>query len=218
MSCINFAIFKSWTLTVCSASLSSSPVFFSNLFSPPLPRPPGPRWFLSDLRGFNDPSVQGRPDRDCPILLQREQRLRQSFRGWRGIDKFLGLALFQVQTPENPILSQFKHLIFALTLFCGELKGYRWFFFIGDLIWFYRCQWKCDLVWQTEEQCRRLFRLASERHQNLYRMAMTGAGIDRHLFCLYVVSKYLGVESPFLKEVSFWFGSVLHCCLSLFWL
>lgn len=30
---------------------------------------------------------------------------------------------------------------------------------------------------------------------------MTGAGIDRHLFCLYVVSKYLGVESPFLKEV-----------------
>uniref|UniRef100_A0A4W6ENZ7 carnitine O-palmitoyltransferase n=1 Tax=Lates calcarifer TaxID=8187 RepID=A0A4W6ENZ7_LATCA len=48
-------------------------------------------------------------------------------------------------------------------------------------------------------QC--LFKLASERHQNLYRMAMTGAGIDRHLFCLYVVSKYLGVESPFLKEV-----------------
>ncbi|XP_036944665.1 carnitine O-palmitoyltransferase 1, liver isoform [Acanthopagrus latus] len=54
---------------------------------------------------------------------------------------------------------------------------------------------------ETEEQCRRLFRLASERHQNLYRLAMTGAGIDRHLFCLYVVSKYLGVESPFLKEV-----------------
>uniref|UniRef100_A0AAQ5XZQ8 carnitine O-palmitoyltransferase n=1 Tax=Amphiprion ocellaris TaxID=80972 RepID=A0AAQ5XZQ8_AMPOC len=51
------------------------------------------------------------------------------------------------------------------------------------------------------EQCRRLFRVASEKHQNLYRMAMTGAGIDRHLFCLYVVSKYLGVESPFLKEV-----------------
>ncbi|KAK2893303.1 carnitine O-palmitoyltransferase 1, liver isoform isoform X1 [Channa argus] len=54
---------------------------------------------------------------------------------------------------------------------------------------------------KAEEQCRSLFRLASERHQNLYRMAMTGAGIDRHLFCLYVVSKYLGVESPFLKEV-----------------
>uniref|UniRef100_A0A671X9G1 carnitine O-palmitoyltransferase n=1 Tax=Sparus aurata TaxID=8175 RepID=A0A671X9G1_SPAAU len=54
---------------------------------------------------------------------------------------------------------------------------------------------------EAEEQCRPLFRLASERHQNLYRLAMTGAGIDRHLFCLYVVSKYLGVESPFLKEV-----------------
>uniref|UniRef100_A0A4W6G5I5 carnitine O-palmitoyltransferase n=1 Tax=Lates calcarifer TaxID=8187 RepID=A0A4W6G5I5_LATCA len=47
----------------------------------------------------------------------------------------------------------------------------------------------------------RLFRTALEKHQLLYRLAMTGAGIDRHLFCLYVVSKYLGVESPFLKEV-----------------
>uniref|UniRef100_A0A671QSZ0 carnitine O-palmitoyltransferase n=1 Tax=Sinocyclocheilus anshuiensis TaxID=1608454 RepID=A0A671QSZ0_9TELE len=46
-----------------------------------------------------------------------------------------------------------------------------------------------------------LFRKAAEKHQNLYRLAMTGSGIDRHLFCLYVVSKYLGVESPFLKEV-----------------
>uniref|UniRef100_A0A8C2XPM9 carnitine O-palmitoyltransferase n=1 Tax=Cyclopterus lumpus TaxID=8103 RepID=A0A8C2XPM9_CYCLU len=54
---------------------------------------------------------------------------------------------------------------------------------------------------EAEDQCRRLFKLASERHQNLYRLAMTGDGIDRHLFCLYVVSKYLGVESPFLKEV-----------------
>uniref|UniRef100_A0A673ATA1 Carnitine O-palmitoyltransferase 1, liver isoform-like n=1 Tax=Sphaeramia orbicularis TaxID=375764 RepID=A0A673ATA1_9TELE len=52
-----------------------------------------------------------------------------------------------------------------------------------------------------EVPCRRLFRAASEKHQQLYRMAMTGAGIDRHLFCLYVVSKYLGEESPFLKEV-----------------
>uniref|UniRef100_A0A8C2WMX8 carnitine O-palmitoyltransferase n=1 Tax=Cyclopterus lumpus TaxID=8103 RepID=A0A8C2WMX8_CYCLU len=52
-----------------------------------------------------------------------------------------------------------------------------------------------------EDVCRRLFQEASEKHQHLYRMAMTGAGIDRHLFCLYVVSKYLRVESPFLKEV-----------------
>ncbi|KAK1878216.1 Carnitine O-palmitoyltransferase 1 liver isoform [Dissostichus eleginoides] len=53
---------------------------------------------------------------------------------------------------------------------------------------------------EAGEQCRRLFRQASERHQNLYRMAMTGAGIDRHLFCLYVVSKYWA-STPFLKEV-----------------
>uniref|UniRef100_A0A2K6EEB9 Carnitine O-palmitoyltransferase 1, liver isoform n=1 Tax=Propithecus coquereli TaxID=379532 RepID=A0A2K6EEB9_PROCO len=65
----------------------------------------------------------------------------------------------------------------------------------------------CDFVLamvdpaQTMEQRLRLFKIASEKHQLLYRLAMTGSGVDRHLFCLYVVSKYLGVDSPFLKEV-----------------
>uniref|UniRef100_A0A671S3U8 Carnitine O-palmitoyltransferase 1, liver isoform-like n=1 Tax=Sinocyclocheilus anshuiensis TaxID=1608454 RepID=A0A671S3U8_9TELE len=54
---------------------------------------------------------------------------------------------------------------------------------------------------ESKEVCRRLFRTAAEKHQHLYKMAMTGGGIDRHLFCLYLVSKYLGEESPFLKEV-----------------
>lgn len=51
------------------------------------------------------------------------------------------------------------------------------------------------------EDCLKLLKLAAEKHQNLYRLAMTGEGIDRHLFCLYVVSKYLGEDSPFLREV-----------------
>ncbi|XP_077817975.1 carnitine O-palmitoyltransferase 1, liver isoform isoform X8 [Macaca mulatta] len=65
----------------------------------------------------------------------------------------------------------------------------------------------CDFVQamvdpaQTVEQRLKLFKVASEKHQHMYRLAMTGSGIDRHLFCLYVVSKYLAVESPFLKEV-----------------
>ncbi|XP_055301856.1 carnitine O-palmitoyltransferase 1, liver isoform-like isoform X1 [Sitodiplosis mosellana] len=42
---------------------------------------------------------------------------------------------------------------------------------------------------------------ACQRHQKGYQDAMCGKGIDRHLFCLYVVSKYLEIESPFLKEV-----------------
>ncbi|XP_069461399.1 carnitine O-palmitoyltransferase 1, liver isoform-like isoform X2 [Ambystoma mexicanum] len=54
---------------------------------------------------------------------------------------------------------------------------------------------------QTNEDRLKLFRIAAEKHQMLYRHAMTGAGIDRHLFCLYVVSKYLKVDSPFLNEV-----------------
>uniref|UniRef100_A0A674HAM9 Carnitine O-palmitoyltransferase 1, muscle isoform n=1 Tax=Taeniopygia guttata TaxID=59729 RepID=A0A674HAM9_TAEGU len=47
----------------------------------------------------------------------------------------------------------------------------------------------------------RLFKAAAEKHQQLYRLAMTGAGIDRHLFCLYLVSRYLGTQSPFLAKV-----------------
>ncbi|CAK9826557.1 Carnitine O-palmitoyltransferase 1, liver isoform [Anthophora retusa] len=42
---------------------------------------------------------------------------------------------------------------------------------------------------------------AAKQHQKGYQDAMCGKGIDRHLFCLYVVSKYLEVDSPFLKEV-----------------
>uniref|UniRef100_A0A8C2JNN3 carnitine O-palmitoyltransferase n=1 Tax=Cyprinus carpio TaxID=7962 RepID=A0A8C2JNN3_CYPCA len=55
---------------------------------------------------------------------------------------------------------------------------------------------------ESKEACRHLFRTAAEKHQHLYRMAMTGGGIDRHLFCLYIVSKYLGEESPFLNKVA----------------
>ena len=40
-----------------------------------------------------------------------------------------------------------------------------------------------------------------ERHALGYKLAMTGKGIDRHLFCLYVMSKYLKIESPFLDKV-----------------
>ncbi|KJE95992.1 carnitine O-acyltransferase [Capsaspora owczarzaki ATCC 30864] len=52
----------------------------------------------------------------------------------------------------------------------------------------------------TKEQRIQLLRKAGETHQNLYRDAMSGKGIDRHLFALYVVSQGLGVDSPFLKD------------------
>ncbi|CAH1130070.1 unnamed protein product [Ceutorhynchus assimilis] len=47
----------------------------------------------------------------------------------------------------------------------------------------------------------RLLRQACRNHQKLVKDGMSGKGIDRHIFCLFVVSKYLEVESPFLKEV-----------------
>ncbi|XP_050422523.1 carnitine O-palmitoyltransferase 1, liver isoform-like isoform X2 [Adelges cooleyi] len=46
-----------------------------------------------------------------------------------------------------------------------------------------------------------LLKEACAIHQKGYQDAMCGKGIDRHLFCLYVVSKYLEVESPFLNKV-----------------
>nr|QFF91497.1 carnitine O-palmitoyltransferase 1 2 isoform 4 [Potamotrygon motoro]QFF91498.1 carnitine O-palmitoyltransferase 1 2 isoform 5 [Potamotrygon motoro]QFF91499.1 carnitine O-palmitoyltransferase 1 2 isoform 6 [Potamotrygon motoro]QFF91502.1 carnitine O-palmitoyltransferase 1 2 isoform 9 [Potamotrygon motoro] len=53
----------------------------------------------------------------------------------------------------------------------------------------------------SREECLNLFRIAAKNHQHISRLAMSGCGVDRHLFCLYVVSKYLGVNSPFLQEV-----------------
>ncbi|KAK2713952.1 hypothetical protein QYM36_009742 [Artemia franciscana] len=45
-----------------------------------------------------------------------------------------------------------------------------------------------------------LLRVACQVHQRGYQDAMCGKGIDRHLFCLYVITKYLEVDSPFLKK------------------
>ncbi|XP_015585917.1 carnitine O-palmitoyltransferase 1, liver isoform isoform X2 [Cephus cinctus] len=53
----------------------------------------------------------------------------------------------------------------------------------------------------TVNERHRLIMAAAKQHQRGYQDAMCGMGIDRHLFCLYVVSKYLEVDSPFLKEV-----------------
>ncbi|XP_014215150.1 carnitine O-palmitoyltransferase 1, liver isoform isoform X2 [Copidosoma floridanum] len=53
----------------------------------------------------------------------------------------------------------------------------------------------------TVEERYKLLKAAAVQHQKGYQDAMCGKGIDRHLFCLYVISKYLEVDSPFLKEV-----------------
>merc|ERR550539_519111 len=53
----------------------------------------------------------------------------------------------------------------------------------------------------SQDELVQLFRNATDFHQQQFRDAMTGRGVDRHLFCLFVVSKYLEIEEPFLKEV-----------------
>ncbi|XP_077975099.1 carnitine O-palmitoyltransferase 1, liver isoform-like [Styela clava] len=54
---------------------------------------------------------------------------------------------------------------------------------------------------QTNEDRIALLKKATERHVSGYKEAMTGQAIDNHLFCLYIVSKYLKIESPFLQRV-----------------
>uniref|UniRef100_A0A0K0CZ16 Carn_acyltransf domain-containing protein n=1 Tax=Angiostrongylus cantonensis TaxID=6313 RepID=A0A0K0CZ16_ANGCA len=46
-----------------------------------------------------------------------------------------------------------------------------------------------------------LLREACDNHQELYRDAMCGKGIDRHLFALYVIKRYLEEESPFFDRI-----------------
>ncbi|KAF7232667.1 hypothetical protein EG68_08580, partial [Paragonimus skrjabini miyazakii] len=51
------------------------------------------------------------------------------------------------------------------------------------------------------EDCIRQFRLATDYHQHLSRDAVSGKGVDRHLFALYIMSKFLRLDSPFLKKI-----------------
>ncbi len=60
-------------------------------------------------------------------------------------------------------------------------------------------------------------RKASDMHGNLIKDAMTGKGVDRHLFCLYVVSRYLELESPFLKVGTDNKQSSAHLSTLVFW-
>ncbi|XP_077837010.1 palmitoyl thioesterase CPT1C isoform X10 [Macaca mulatta] len=52
-----------------------------------------------------------------------------------------------------------------------------------------------------DPQCLALFRVAVDKHQALLKAAMSGQGVDRHLFALYVVSRFLHLQSPFLTQV-----------------
>lgn len=57
-----------------------------------------------------------------------------------------------------------------------------------------------DTTCKNEEKIR-LLQVAADRHTILYKDAMNGKGIDRHLFALYVASKGLGYECDFLRDL-----------------
>lgn len=54
---------------------------------------------------------------------------------------------------------------------------------------------------QEDKHRLELLKAACDHHQDYYRSAMAGNGVDRHLFALYVVSKYYQIPSPFLDNV-----------------
>ncbi|XP_003737934.1 carnitine O-palmitoyltransferase 1, liver isoform [Galendromus occidentalis] len=68
-------------------------------------------------------------------------------------------------------------------------------------------RWSCEFVRSMEDpdlcndEKREKLRTACDEHVKAIQRAMKGEGIDRHLFCLYLTSKYLELESPFLREV-----------------
>ncbi|KAM9047145.1 palmitoyl thioesterase CPT1C isoform 4-T4 [Megaptera novaeangliae] len=62
-------------------------------------------------------------------------------------------------------------------------------------------QMALQLAYFRDPQCLALFRLAVDKHQALLKAAMSGQGVDRHLFALYVVSQFLHLQSPFLDQV-----------------
>ncbi|TKR69876.1 hypothetical protein L596_021969 [Steinernema carpocapsae] len=53
----------------------------------------------------------------------------------------------------------------------------------------------------TDTERLELLKKACDYHQDYYRHAMVGHGVDRHLFALYIVAKYLQIENPFLESV-----------------
>lgn len=65
------------------------------------------------------------------------------------------------------------------------------------------CAFVKSMLDETSDNTTRLslLRTACERHQAYYRKAMAGQGVDRHLFAMYIVSKYYGLTSPFLDNV-----------------
>lgn len=54
-------------------------------------------------------------------------------------------------------------------------------------------------MFQREDRLR-LLKHACNAHQSQYKRAMAGDACDRHLFAMYIVAKYLQVDSPFLNE------------------
>ncbi|PIC25391.1 hypothetical protein B9Z55_018343 [Caenorhabditis nigoni] len=67
--------------------------------------------------------------------------------------------------------------------------------------------WSCDFVRTMLKKDvgskKKLEKLkeACDHHQDYYRNAMAGKGVDRHLFALYVVARYLEIKVPFLDNV-----------------
>lgn len=54
---------------------------------------------------------------------------------------------------------------------------------------------------KTVKERLELFKNACKYHTFAIQQAMCGKGVDRHLFCLYIISRYLEAENEFLKEV-----------------
>ena len=46
---------------------------------------------------------------------------------------------------------------------------------------------------KSKDELKKLLQTSVKTHQELYKDCMSGSGIDRHLFCLYVLARYMKV-------------------------
>lgn len=141
----------------------------------------GQGWILSDLRIIHDAHVPRGPDGNRTLVHLWVHGICKSNGGRKHhgesntfTDPTQGSALFEYKLWKSVLILTFFQTYIDLSAFF--------------------------LVYQNEQRLL-LFKKAADKHQNMYRLAMTGAGIDRHLFCLYIVSKVMNIDSPFLKQV-----------------
>lgn len=127
--------------------------------------------------------LHGRTETVRPVSIESEAFVRAFFNPNISVRYFVGL--FWWREPSS------------LRCFSAYAYGLLWQnYFCFDAS--FPSTFSCRLAQNAEKI--KLLQVAADKHQMSYRDAMTGKGVDRHLFALYVLAKGTNVTSPFLNK------------------